>query len=94
MAGKTAGGLTDGQLSDCIAEYALSQQLWVKNDREIAETKSHELLRFATAGLDGQQAHGSKTSIVMVVLAAPPNRRPVLVPFMRIAPLLAPTRTE
>jgi hypothetical protein len=36
MANKTAAGLTDEQLSDCIAEHELSQQFWDRWDADMA----------------------------------------------------------
>jgi hypothetical protein len=35
MANKTAAGLTDEQLSDCIAEHELSQQFWDRWDADM-----------------------------------------------------------
>jgi hypothetical protein len=36
LAQKTALGLTDEQLSECIAEHEMSQQFWKKWDDDVA----------------------------------------------------------
>jgi hypothetical protein len=68
LALKTATGLTDEQLSDCVAEHEMSQQFWEKWDDDVArdmapggryyeppaDAQPHQQLGFDTADLDGQ----------------------------------------